>query len=48
MINFKTPFYNLKNWRLYFKTPYKVVLKFMHKQKSYLEKTEVHFIAEKL
>ena len=33
---------------VYFKTPYKFALELMHKQKSYLERTEVHFIADKL
>ena len=30
------------------KKPYKIALELMHKQKSYLEKTEVHFNVDKL
>ena len=33
---------------MYLKTPYKFAFELMHRQKSYLEKTEVHFIVDKL
>ena len=38
----------IKNRGLYFKTPNKNALELMQKQKSYLEKPEVHFSADKL
>ena len=48
IINFKTPFYKYKYVLVIFKTPYKFSFELMHKQKSYLEKTAVHFRADKL